>query len=363
MSATSGWTDLARLAVRMGCMHASRLLVATLLALIAGTAVAALCPASAAAAGGPILPVAADGTIGIESPDGGYRYVTLDGDGSIVAKIDEGSGEVVAARPVRDPDGGYFGIPQVASDGSASGLSADGETLILIRSAGPINQAKLLVLGANKLRIQGRITLKGQYSFDAISPDGRTAYVVEYPRPFRYDRYRVLRLDLKTGRLAKRPIADEDVGLEEEEEGKGSVAGEMRGTALSRVGSEDGRWAYTLYDGGGDVPFIHALDTVGDKAVCVFLPELQGLERRELAKMTLTGGPELGTISVLDRDGTTLALVDIADFSVTTPADEPATGGAGFPASIAVIAVAALVAVGVIALVAIRRRRRRAVAV
>ena len=136
----------------------------------------------------------------------------------------------------------------------------------------------------------------------------------------------------------------------------------MRGTALSRVGSEDGSWAYTLYDGGGDVPFIHALDTVGDKAVCVFLPQLQGLERRELSKMTLTGGPDAGTISVLDRHGTTLAVVDTADFSVTTPADEPAAGGAGFP-SIAVIAVVVLVASGVIALVAIRRRRRRAVAV
>ena len=78
--------------------------------------------------------------------------------------------------------------------------------------------------------------------------------------------------------------------------------------------------------------------------------------------MTLTGGPDQGTIAVLDRHGTTLAVVETADFSVTIPADEPAAGGAGFP-SIAVIAVVVLVAAGVIALVAIRRRRRRAVAV
>ena len=58
----------------------------------------------------------------------------------------------------------------------------------------------------------------------------------------------------------------------------------MRGLALSRVSSEDGRWAYTLYDGGGDVPFIHALDTVGDKAVCIFMPQLEELEHKQIAQ-------------------------------------------------------------------------------
>jgi hypothetical protein len=342
-------------------MHGSRLLVATLVALVAGTAAAALCPASAAAAGGPILVTGIPDGAGIESPDGDYRYATVSASGTSVVRVVKGSGEIDSMAYLGGSDDESFAIPQVAADGSASGLAADGGTLVLIRTFGPINQAKLVVVGTNRLHVKNRITLDGQYSFDAISPDGRTAYVVEYPQPFRYDRYRVLRLDLKTDRLAKEPIADEDVGLDEEEDGKG-VAGEMRGTALSRVGSEDGSWAYTLYDGGGDVPFIHALDTVGDKAVCVFLPQLQGLERRELSKMTLTGGPDAGTISVLDRHGTTLAVVDTADFSVTTPADEPAAGGAGFP-SIAVIAVVVLVAAGVIALVAIRRRRRRAVAV
>ena len=177
-----------------------------------------------------------------------------------------------------------FGIPQVAADGSPSGLSADGKTLVLIRSFGPINRASLVVLGTNRLHVKNRIELKGQYSFDAIAPDGRHAYVVEYPDPFRYDRYRVLKLDLKTGHLAKHPITDEDVGLDEEEEEAGRRRGRDARTALSRVSSEDGRWAYTLYDGGGDVPFIHALDTVGDKAVCVFMPQLEELEHKQIAQ-------------------------------------------------------------------------------
>jgi hypothetical protein len=326
---------------------------------VASAAVAAAAPSSAAAAGGPIITTAVPGDTGIESADGQFRYVTLDGDGSIVASVIEGTGEVDASTPIDDPDGGYFGIPQVALDGSASGLSADGGTLVLIRSAGPIDQAKLIVLGTNKLRILNRITLKGQYSFDAISPDGRTAYVVEYPRRFRYDRYRVLKLDLQTGRLAKDPITDEDVGLEEEGEEAGGVEGEMRGLALSRVSSDDGRWAYTLYDGGGDTPFIHALDTVGDKAVCIFMPQLDGVERKQIAKASIATGPEPGTISVIgreDHESSELARVDTTSFAVTTPASEVSESGAGMTAPL-ILAGTALAGLGLGAVLLLRRRR------
>lgn len=336
-------------------MHPIRLLA---LSVLITAAIAAAAPSSAAAAGGPIITTAVPGGTGIESPDGQLRYVTLDGDGTIVARVVEGTGEVDAASPIDDPDGGYFGIPQVASDGSASGLSADGGTLVLIRSAGPINQAKLIVLGTNKLRIRERIELDGQYSFDAISPDGRTAYVVEYPRRFLYDRYRVLKLDLRTGRLATEPVADEDVGLDEEAEeaegGKGAVEGEMRGLALSRVDSGDGRWAYTLYDGGGDVPFIHALDTVGDRAVCIFMPELEDLGRREIGGATLSEGPEAETLSVVGRDGEELARVDTGTFAVTTPGDEVSESGSAVPLPLAIAVALVVIAAGSIAV--LRRR-------
>ena len=46
----------------------------------------------------------------------------------------------------------------------------------------------------------------------------------------------------------------------------------MRGYPLTRVASPDGRWAYTLYDGGGKHPFVHALDTLEGRAVCIDLP-------------------------------------------------------------------------------------------
>jgi hypothetical protein len=335
--------------------------IRTLALLVLTTVALAAAPSAAVGAGGPILPVAVPGGEGIESPDGKVRYVTLDGDGTIVASVIKETGEIDASTPVNDPYGGYFGVPQVAADRSPAGLSADGGTMVLIRSFGPINQAKLLVLGTNKLRVQNRIELNGQYSFDAISPDGRTAYVVEYPQPFRYDRYRVLKLNLKSGHLSKEPIVDTDVGLLEEadEEGKGAE-GLMRGLALSRVSSDDGRWAYTLYDGGGDIPFIHALDTVGDRAVCIFMPQLQDLDRKQIAKATIATGSEPGTISVVGRanlESFELAQVDTTSFAVTTPAEEVSESGTGVSAPLIVgLAVAGLA----LCAFALRRRRRGA---
>ena len=40
--------------------------------------------------------------------------------------------------------------------------------------------------------------------------------------------------------------------------------------------SPDGRWAYTLYDGNGKTPFIHALDTSRSTARCIDLDALAG---------------------------------------------------------------------------------------
>jgi hypothetical protein len=334
---------------------------APILALLAVTvaAVAALLPTPAAAAGGPILVTAVPDGEGIDSPDGSARYATVSAGDTTVVKVMKGSGEIASMTYAGRTEKGRFGIPQVAADGSTSGLSADGKTLVLIKSSLPYgnpDRSKFVVLGTNRLHVEKRIGLEGQYSFDAISPDGHTAYVVEYPRPFRYDRYRVLKLDLKTGRLAKDPVADEDVGLDEEseeEDGKGAVESEMRGLALSRVDSDDGRWAYTLYDGGGDVPFIHALDTVGDRAVCIFMPQLEDLGRREIGGATISDGPEAGTLSVVGRDDQELARVDTATFAVTTPANEVSESGSAVALAIAI----ALVTVAIGSVAVIRRRR------
>jgi hypothetical protein len=128
----------------------------------------------------------------------------------------------------------------------------------------------------------------------------------------------------------------------------------MRGYPLTRAASPDGRWAYTLYDGAGAHPFIHALDTANGTAACIDLDELAGSP--DLGAMRLAVGGE--TVTLQTSDGPVL-VVDRTSFAVRKPdgaarrAPAPARaseGGSDVPwtavgagaAAIALIAAAAL---------------------
>src|SRR3954451_7371431 len=146
---------------------------------------------------------------------------------------------------------GSYTIPAVALDGSPAGIPADGRTLVLItpRRSFPQSQTHLLVLDAHRLTVSQRLTLAGDFSFDAISPEGSSMYLIQYVAPHDPTTYAVRAYDLRSGTLLPDPIVDPD-----------EHAGEMRGYPMTRLPSSDGRWAYTLYDGGGKEPFVHALD-------------------------------------------------------------------------------------------------------
>ena len=247
--------------------------MATILKLVAaGATVLALGSPQAAADGLPVLGVDV-GRTGVSDAAGDVRYVALAmSSGTTIAAIARDGGRVRFATWTRGP----FTIPAVAMDGTAAGLSHDGSTLVLIRPRVGFPQARtrMLVLAAKDLRIRRRITLAGDYSFDAISPDGRTAYLIHYTSPRDFTAYEVRALDTRTARLDPAPILDP---YEPDES--------MRGLPLSRVTSEDGRWAYTLYDGNGEEPFVHALDTVGRTARCIDLEPLAG--RRDIYALKL----------------------------------------------------------------------------
>jgi protein MpaA len=182
-------------------------------------------------------------------------------------------------------------VPAVALDGTGGGLSADGKTLVLSSFAFdspvyPPKTTRLAILDTD-LRPQRHlkagqqrppsvfrsIELRGHFAFDAISPDGSTIYLIHHfpslTGPAYITHYEVRAYNVKSRRLLPEPIVDPD---EPEER--------MAGLPLARAMSPDGRWAYTLYDGNGKEPFIHALDTVAGQAVCVDLPQLADLPRR-----------------------------------------------------------------------------------
>ena len=157
------------------------------------------------------------------------------------------------------------------------------------------------------------MVLRGDFSFDAVSPDGSRLYLIQYVSPQDPTRYLVRAYDLERGRLLARPISDP------RERGR-----EMHGSPLTRTTSAGGRWAYTLYDGADSTPFVHALDTRAGAARCVDLPSLAGTSLGAL-RLRLGAGNVLAVV----RGRRTVAAIDTASFDVLPPAPEPKAGAHG----------------------------------
>jgi hypothetical protein len=224
---------------------------------------------------------------GVTVAGSAYRYVAISPriprPITVVGRIDRQGGQLSRSWYLR----GRFQVPAVAYDLSPGGLSADGGTLVLGRVPNqrvyPPRISRFAILDTQRSfrwRGPGRpprfrrfadfVDLRGHFVFDAISPDGSTVYLIHHHLPLSaggayITNYEVRALDVKSGKLLPRPIVDPN---EPEEQ--------MRGLPVTRAASPDGRWAYTLYDGGDREPFIHALDTVGRRAVCIDLPQLGG---------------------------------------------------------------------------------------
>ena len=273
------------------------------------TVIALLTAPPALGDGLPVLGVDV-GSSGVTVPGSADRYVTVNGIGTtLVERIARNGGRIVGLARVS----GTFTIPAVAYDSSASGLSADGETLVLIepRAAFPRLVTRFLLLDAHTLRVRRTVTLRSDFSFDAVSPHGQRMFLINYTSPDDPTRYTVRAYDFRAGALMPNPVRD-----------PAERSDKMRGSPITRLMSADGRWAFTLYDGAGSTPFVHALDTVALRAHCIDLPLLAG--RRDLWALRLTLGSR-GELRV-GKTGDALARIDLARFTVGAPAAEGTSG-------------------------------------
>ena len=245
---------------------------------------------------------------------------------------------------------GRYVIPVVAYDGSAGGLSADGATLALIRprTGFPEKATRLAIVDAGRLHVRTYVKLRGDYSFDAISPDGRWIYLIQYTSAVDPTQYRVRALDARTGRLLPHDIVDPH--------DRGEA---MHGNPLTRLQSSDGRWAYTLYDGNGR-PFVHALDTAAGAARCLDLPAFPSNADPWSARLRFTSTHKTILVTLAGR---TRALIDTRTLRVYRPASRAAA--AKHPAVSAtgtligrLLPVAALLIGCVLAAFALHRRPR-----
>ncbi len=312
----------------------TRFLIATLLAL-------ALAPI-ARADGLPIADAGAPAVIAGNEVNG--RLVALPTHrGTVIARIGD---SVFASRSLE----GRYTVPVVALDHTASGLSTDGSTLVLInpRRTFPRAQTSLVVLDAKNLRVRRQIVLDGDFSFDALSPDGTRMFLIHYLSRRDPTRYEVRALDVPSGKLLPTPIVD-----------KSEPDERMAGFPITRETTADGRWAYTLYDGAGEEPFVHALDTVDGDAHCIDLAMLSG--RQDLYDLRLDLGPGEDGLSVVDG-AERLAVIDTSDFKpvaatkrVGVDAVEPSSGAWPY----VLLGLSGVLVVGA-AYVVIRRRKSSA---
>jgi len=275
---------------------------------LAGIALAA--PASALADGGPALPV--QGGSGISAPGSQYRYVAVRAgrEATVVERL-RGGGVPEGRASIRVR--GDYGIPGVGSGGQLTGLAADGRTLVLAELFGGAvpRTTRLLVVDTPWLAVRARIALPGWSIVDAISPDGRWLYLIHYPSGGNVSRYEVLAYNLVTRRMLPRPIVDPH---DDDDENA------MAGFPVTRVTSADSRWAYTLYIRASGAPFIHALDTVGVRAVCVDLPSSFAQLDIGDAHLDLGAGGKRIRIVV---DGEAQAVVDTRTFATTVVHSTP----------------------------------------
>lgn len=307
--------------------------------------------ASARADGLPVLGLDL-GSTGVVTHDGTGRYVTLRTEaGTILVRVSRPDGTVAAYGVIR----GDYSIPAVAYDGTAAGVSRDGRTVLLVhpRRTFPQRRTRFALVDTHRFAVRERIALRGDFSFDAMSPDGRWVYLIQYLSARDPNRYAVRLYDTRTERLLRKPIVDP---TEPDEK--------MGGSPITRVSSPDGRWAYTLYDGGGKEPFVHALDTTGRTARCIDLDALGPLAGQDTSQYHLR---LRGSTLVVDAGGSPLQLIDLKTFEAREPpapklpaaATSPAPDRDGGPAWW-IPALTGVALAGIFAIALLRRRPRLA---
>ena len=238
---------------------------------------------------------------------GNVRYVTVQaGTSTLLTKIDRNDGRVMRSLTLK----GMWGIPLVAFDGTAEGLLANRMLLLaqpLFTNNGALRKNTAFTLvDVRKMKVRGTIKLAGAYSFDALSPDGRYLYLVEFVSPEDPSLYRVRAYDLRQSKLLAKIITD-----------KRSWETGMRGVPVTRAW-KDG-WAFTLY-GGNERPFIHALNTKGVEAVCIFMPWKYSPERIFDYRLRLNAD---GNLVVRGPNGRPLAVIDRQSFKILSSVANP----------------------------------------
>ena len=268
---------------------------------VAGLAVFMFLAFGSAAAADGQPSYASQGGLGVRAPDGKTRYVAVPTGTSTAIERVRVAGGAVDGWAALD---GSWGIPTVtfSRDGGA-GLTRDG-TRLVIAATGVWSPSEFAIVNTRQFRVDDRFSLKGNFAFDALSPDGSTLYLIQHLSANNVNRYIVRAYDLDNHSLLPGRIAD-----------KAQAGWVMEGSPMTRATSGNGRWVYTLYSRPGGYPFIHALDTVAGVAHCTGLP-WHG-NQVALANVRMTVGGDGKTLAVHWKSGKPWLTLNTANWRLT----------------------------------------------
>jgi hypothetical protein len=248
-------------------------------------------------------PYAAQGGYGVLSNDRAMHFVAIGaGESTLVRAFKTSDGSIAMSETIA----GSFGVPMITQVGPAGGMFRDSSTFVL-QSIGLEPTTQFALLSTQDLSTRDRISLKGTFGFDALSPDGSMLYLIQHSSTQDIQHYIVRAYDLSAHKLLPGRIAD-----------KTQKSWVMQGWAVSRVTSASGRWVYTLYANPGGYPFIHALDTVKGVAHCVGLPwSSYDSSQNDVFNFSLALGPQGKTLAVKWQGGMIYRYVNTANWKVS----------------------------------------------
>jgi hypothetical protein len=197
---------------------------------------------------------------------------------------------------------GIWELSTVAADGSVTGLSADGRTLVL-QEAPDAGHTRFAVIDTSFGGRPEIVDLSGRYALDGVAVDGTGLFLLRYANEVGHEQYDIVAYDVLADRLSE-PLVD-----------KRNPDEKMQGQALARVTSPGGDWAYTLY--GGDHAFVHALQLTraGGATVCI---DLDGLPLKTHAagqRWILTLSADGKMLTAANPAAGVDATVDLAHFA------------------------------------------------
>jgi murein peptide amidase A len=263
------------------------------------------------------------------APKAGNRWTT-------VLRTDRAGGEVSRWWHLR----GSWMVPAAAYDGSGTGISADGQHLVLaaFRYAYPrpsrwTTRLAILDTGPHPRRRPGtgstplsrapvaRFVLRGDLRPLALSPDGARLYLAENVKPGYPGNYMIREMNSSSGRLLPGALFD-------------SRWGRSGIQAIPITALATGRRLYMLYFGSRKTVYLQVLDTARRAVFTKPLPQLTGLPNPMMLTLRLGAhGQQLlvrGRPPELARPAALLSIASHGFAAHTRPVLRHAVGAARF---------------------------------